>query len=56
MHISLAIPGSGTTGLGGGNFTKCTGITLFFIPGHRGKFATLQKPKDSEMKRNFIYF
>ena len=47
MHISSAIPGRGTPGMGGENCTKYSEITLFFGPGYRGKFATLQKSKDS---------
>ena len=38
MHKSLAIPGRGTPGLEGKNFTELTGIKLFL------KIATLQKP------------
>ena len=56
MHISSAIPGRGTPGIGGENCTKYSEITLFFGPGYRGKFATLQKSKDSEVKYKFHSF
>ena len=60
MHISSAIPARGTPGIGGENFKQYRGITLFFYLGYRGKFATLQEPKDSpkdsEVKYKFHSF
>ena len=60
MHISSAIPARGTPGIGRENFKQYTEITLFFYPGYQGKFATLQKPKDSpkdsEVKYKFHSF